>query len=229
LRDIVVAGSLPELVRASRVIGECLAGDIGKIGFRHEHDDAAGSAIVNGRGHASRAVVQCAVAAGSKTPYPMESCVFEAKVHECSTAFRGDPDAAFALAKAALLAQGFEILPGSSAELRAEGPGMRSTQQSALLGVSSFRFQITASALTVSATLGGVRSMKAFVTFFPPVLILSLVALFALLEDRISYLGLGLLAPWLVISPLMAVLIERRTRRAVDRLARSMAVEALPD
>jgi hypothetical protein len=38
-----------------------------------------------------------------------------------------------------------------------------------------------------------------------------------------------LAAPWLVISPLMATLIERRTIRAVDRLARSMAVAALPD
>ena len=66
----------------------------------------------------------------------MEIRVFEAKVYEYSTPFRGDPDAALTLAKAALLAQGFEILPGSSAELRAKGPGMRSTQQSALLGVS---------------------------------------------------------------------------------------------
>jgi hypothetical protein len=106
---------------------------------------------------------------------------------------------------------------------------MRSTQQSALLGVSKFRFQIAASTLTASAALGGVRTMKIFVTFFPLGLILSLVALFAVLGHGISYLGLGLAAPWLAISPLMAALIERRTMRAVDRLARSMAVEALPD
>lgn len=154
--------------------------------------------------------------------------MFEAKRYEYSTPFRGDPDVAFALAKAALLSQGFEILSGSSAELRAEGPGMRSTQQSALLGVSEFRFQIAASALTVSATLGGVARMKAFVTFFPPGLILSLVVLFAVFGHGISYLGLWLAAPWLIISPLMAALIEHRTTRAVDRLARSMAVAALP-
>jgi len=155
--------------------------------------------------------------------------VFEAKVYEYSTPFRGDPDAAFTLAKAALLAQGFEILPGSSAELRAEGPGMRSTRQSALLGVSEFRFQIAASTLTASATLGGVATMRAFVTLFPPGLILSLVVLFAVLGRGISYLGLCLIVPWLVVSPLMATLIERRTTRAVDRLTRSMAVAALPD
>lgn len=155
--------------------------------------------------------------------------MFEAKLYEYSTPFRGNPDAAFTLAKTALLAQGFEILPGSSAELRAEGPRMRSTQQSALLGVSKFRFQIAASTLTVSAALGGVRAMKIFVTFFPLGLILSLVVLFAVVGHGISYLGLGLAAPWLAISPLMAALIERRTMRAVDRLARSMAVEALPD
>jgi hypothetical protein len=164
-----------------------------------------------------------------QTPDQMEIRVFKAKLYEYSTAFRGDPDAAFTLAKTALLALGFEILPGSSAELRAEGPGMRSTQQSALLGVSEFRFQIAASTLTASATLGGVATMKAFVTLFPPGLILSLVVLFAALGQGTSYLGLWLVAPWLVISPLMASLIERRTTRAVARLARSMAVEALPD
>jgi hypothetical protein len=98
-----------------------------------------------------------------------------------------------------------------------------------LLGVSEFRFQIAASTLTVSAALGGVRNLKAFMTFFPPGLVLSLVVLYAVLGHGISYLGLGLAVPWLVISPLMAALIERRTIRAVDRLARSMAVEALPD
>jgi hypothetical protein len=158
----------------------------------------------------------------------LEIRVFEVKLYEYSTPFRGDPEAAFTLAKTALLALGFEILPGSSAELRAEGPGMRSTRQSALLGVSEFRFQIAASTLTASATLGGVATMRAFVTLFPPGLILSLVVLFAVLGHGISVLGLWLAAPWLVISPLMAVLIERRTTRAVDRLARSMAVAALP-
>jgi hypothetical protein len=156
----------------------------------------------------------------------MEIRVFEAKVYECSNPYHGDPDAAFTLAKTTLLAQGFEILPGSSAELRAEGPGMHSTHQSALLGVSEFRFQIAASTITVSATLGGVSTLKAFVTFFPPGLVLSLVVLFAVLGQGISYLGLWLAAPWIVISPLMGALIERRTMRAVDRLVRSMAAAA---
>jgi len=155
--------------------------------------------------------------------------VFEPKRYEYSTPFRGDPDAALTLARTTLLAQGFEILPGSSAELRARGPGMRSTRQSALLGVSEFRFQIAASTLTATATLGAVARMKAFVMLFPVGLILSLVVLFALLGQGVSYLGLWLTLPWLVVSPWMAKLIERRTTRAVDRLARSMAVAALPD
>jgi hypothetical protein len=159
----------------------------------------------------------------------MEIRVFEPKRYEYSTAFRGDSDLAFALAKDVLLAQGFEILPGSSAELRATGPGMRSTRQPALLGASELRFQISASLLTVSATLGGVFRMKAFVTLFPVGLILSLVAVLAAFGQGVSYLGLGLAVPWLIISPLVATLIERRTTRAVARLARSLAVAALPD
>jgi len=155
--------------------------------------------------------------------------VFKAKHYEYSTPFRGDPDAAFALAKTSLVSLGFEILPGSSAELRARGPGMRSTQQSALLGVSEFRFQVAASTLTASAVLGGVAQMKTFVTLFPTGLIVSLVILLAALGQGVSYLGLWLTAPWLALSPVMAALIERRTTRAVDRLTRSMATEAAPD
>jgi len=158
----------------------------------------------------------------------LELRVFEPKRYEFSTAFRGDPDRAFACAREALLAQGFEILPGSSAELRATSPGMRSTRQPALRGASDLRFQLSASTLIVSATLGGVARMKAFVTLFPVGLILSLVALLAALGRGVSYLGLALAVPWLVVSPLMAALIERRTTRAVDRLARRMAVAALP-
>jgi hypothetical protein len=159
----------------------------------------------------------------------LEIRVFDAKQFEYSAPFRGDPDAALSLAKASLLALGFEILPGSNAELRAVGPGMRTTQQPALLGVSEFRFQIAASALTTTATLGGVARMKAFLTFFPPGLILSLVVGLAAFGQGVSHLGLWLALPWIVISPMMAVLIERRTTRAVERLTRSMAREATPD
>ncbi len=68
--------------------------------------------------------------------------------------------------------------------------------------------------------------MKAFVVLFPPGLILSLMAVGAAAGQGVTYLGFWLMIPWLVISPLMASLIERRTTRAVARLTRSMAAAA---
>jgi len=155
--------------------------------------------------------------------------VFEAKVYECSTPFRGDPELALGLAKEALREHGFAILPGSSAELRAEGPGVRSFHRSALLGVSEIRIQIAASTLTVSATLGGVAAANRLATFLPPAVALLLVISRALLGRGVAYPGLWFAALWLVASPRIEALVERRTTQAVDHLAREIAVAALPD
>ncbi len=61
--------------------------------------------------------------------------MFDPKVYEYYTPLRGDAAAALDVARTALLAQGFEILSDEGMELSAEGPGMRGTQQSPLVGL----------------------------------------------------------------------------------------------
>ena len=69
---------------------------------------------------------------------------------------------------------------------------------------------------TAKATLGGVATMRAFVLLFPPGLVLSLFVIFKLAGMNVSWLMLLAAAPWVVIGPLMAGSIERRTTRAVE-------------
>ena len=149
--------------------------------------------------------------------------MFAPTVHECSAALRGSPDWAFDLATTALLSQGFEIVHRSDTELRCQGPGMQSNQQSPLLGVSDFRLRIASSVIAVKATLGGVARMKAFLYLFPPGLALVLAASTGLFGEEFSWPVVGWAAPWLVLSPLMASSLERRTTRAVESLVRGMA------
>lgn len=149
--------------------------------------------------------------------------MFDPKVHEVSTPLAGDPAAALDVARIALLSLGFEILADSEAELCARGPGMQSNRQPALLGASELSLRVTSSDVAARATLGGVAAMKAFLFLFPPGLALALALLFGLLGMQNWWVAGAAVAPWLLLSPWMAALIEFRTTRAVDRLVRGMA------
>ena len=98
----------------------------------------------------------------------------------------------------------------------------------------------------IDADLGGVDTMRRFLTWFPLLLGLGLGALFAVVGGVlfgrhfevgfgvpwaqgalwvIVALGFGLLpvAPWFVISPLVVRLTRKRTQRALDVLANNAA------
>ena len=156
------------------------------------------------------------------------SVVFSPAEHKFTVLFRGDAQAALSLAQAALVAQGFEILAQSASELCVRGPGLHSTRQSPLLGATELSLHIAASSIEAQAALGGVARMKAFVYLFPPGLglVLSLPFLLAGLPNW--WVGLLAVAPWLVLSPLMGAMIERRTIRAIEGLVRSMVAVAKP-
>jgi hypothetical protein len=148
--------------------------------------------------------------------------VFDATDHEYEIPFSGDPAAAFDVARTALLGLGFEIVDQSSRELRATGPGMRSTSQPPLCGASEITFLAGTSTIIARARLGGVRNMKMFLWLFPPGLGLALMALFSLMGRPFSWTPLLAVSPWLVLSPFLSSRIEQRTTKAVDGLARSM-------
>ena len=94
--------------------------------------------------------------------------MFDPKPYEYAIPLSGNAADAFDVARTALLALGFEILIDSDTELQAEGPGMHSNQQPALLGVSLLRLHVSSSKITATASPGGVAKMKTFVYLFPP-------------------------------------------------------------
>jgi hypothetical protein len=149
--------------------------------------------------------------------------MFNPDIHERSVPFRGNADAAFDLARTTVLSQGFTIVTDTHDELTAVGPGMQSNRQSPLLGASRLRLRVISSTIVGTATLGGVATMKKFVYLFPPGLFLALFLTFRLVGMSASPLILLGAAPWLLIAPLLASAIKRKTTRSIDALVGGMA------
>ncbi len=140
-----------------------------------------------------------------------------------STQFAGIKEEALNVARVALLSLGFEVLLESDNELEATGPGMHSNQQPDLLGATYIHFELTNNSIDVDAVLGGVDTMKKFVYFFPPGLVISLLIVQGIFEDPIEAYFYLLIIPWLFIARLIAKTFEKSTSNAIDRLVSGMA------
>lgn len=158
----------------------------------------------------------------------------------CEETAEGGGDAIQA-AVDALAHQGFRIEQDKGKSATLVGPGMHSTRQNPLVGASEITLRVEGGMLHAEAELGGVDTMRRFLFRFPLLLGLGLGLTFAVAGGlaggrafgggfgvpwapgwRWLLLGLaaGLLpvAPWLVLSPLMARRIRRRTESAIDAL-----------
>ena len=143
--------------------------------------------------------------------------------YDYSTPFTGINAGALDIARVALLSLGFEILSESDNELEASGPGMHSNQQPDLLGATYIHFKITSTRINVDAVLGGVDTMKKFVYFFPPGLVISLLILQGIFGNPIEAYFYLLIIPWFFIAHVIAKILEKTTSNAIDRLVRGMA------
>lgn len=133
---------------------------------------------------------------------------------------------------------GFRLERRTENEAELTGPGMTSTKQDPLLGASRVRLQTRDGRLKVNAELGGVQTMRRFLTWFPLILGATLGLTFSVvgglvlgqqdgpapaLPWRWLLFGFGTallpVSPWLILSPLMIRWITRRTKNAIETLA----------
>jgi hypothetical protein len=146
--------------------------------------------------------------------------------------FTGSAAKAMEAARAAFMQNNFQITASSDRELRVVGSGMSSTKENALKGVSEATITISSSEIEARALLGGAEKMKKFVIFFPLALALLFFVIFGVLalslpkfqNWMVFLIPVLALSPWVVISPLMAKAIEKRTIAAVDTLLNNMVM-----
>jgi hypothetical protein len=144
--------------------------------------------------------------------------------------FAGRAAKALSLAQSAFINQGFQIVASNDYELRVTGPGVNSTRENPLKGVSEASIIIRSSAIELKAMLGGVQKMKAFLRFFPLAMGLFFLLIFGVLalwlpdfrKWWIFLIPVLALSPWLFLSPMIARLMEKKTTQAVDTLLSNM-------
>jgi len=144
--------------------------------------------------------------------------------------FTGKATTALNVARLTFLPLGFQIAANSDHGLRATGPGINSTRENPLKGISETTIIVRGSAIEMKATLGGVRKMKTFLTLFPLGMMLLFLIVFGVLALQIPafrqwwifLIPIAALSPWIFISPLMIRMIERRTAQAIDTLLNNM-------
>jgi len=145
--------------------------------------------------------------------------------YKTSVPFAGSADAAIDIARSQFIVHGFKVNQSGPAEITVTGPGMQSTNQNPILGVTQAKISITSGHISVCAELGGVKFMQRFIYIFPPALCAFLgftMAFFPNTPKHSPLIVIAVAAPWLVISPLMAKMIKTRTTKAVDTLVHNM-------
>ena len=138
----------------------------------------------------------------------------------------GPPQKSVTVLRDALVANAFTITEASQTGFTATGPGMNSNNQNVIRGLSKAVVHTEGNTLHISAELGAARRLGWFAMFFPPGLCLFLALVFAALGPKhhiAVYVPLLIAAPWLVLGPLMARLLRRRTEQAVEALLQSAA------
>lgn len=122
----------------------------------------------------------------------------------------------------ALADLGFEIRSEHPDGFEVLGPGMHSTKQDPLLGVSKAKVLATPTHLTVHAELGSVRRMQYFVLVLPCLALLFVCLIFLCMvphgELFVRSSAPSLLLTWLLVGLLMGFWLQHRTTRALDLL-----------
>lgn len=146
--------------------------------------------------------------------------------------FTGRGAKALDVARSTFIGQGFQIVANSDDELRVTGPGINSTRENPLKGVSEASIIIRSAAIEVKARLGGAQKMKMFLHLFPLGMFLVFMIIFGITAWRVPafrqiwiFLIPALaLSPWIVLAPLISRSMEKRTTQAVDTLLSNMMV-----
>lgn len=117
---------------------------------------------------------------------------------------------------------GFAVVKKDATGYEIQGPGMISSRQSPLLGISRLMCFLQNNHLILKAEFGAIRKLRKLMLLLLAALALSLTIFFAVLfHDRPNYnpwLPLAPFIPWPFLIPLMVRVFFRRTQRALDTL-----------
>ncbi len=146
---------------------------------------------------------------------------------ERTIAISGDAKKAVEFAFNILVAADFEIIRQSDDGFEMKGPGMWSSNQNPLAGISRVVVESGAGKIIFRADLGGIKKFRdKFIWGVGGLTLLTLVVLALFFKDDTHFnikLPFVLLLPWLVIIPIILKVTKIRTLGTIETLLKNMS------
>ena len=149
--------------------------------------------------------------------------------YEKTEPFSGNMEKVLEVAKNVFIQHNFQIVRDSDTEVEFTGPGMLSSRQNPIVGISRICIRGTRNNLSIEAEFEGIRKLTKYLVFFIVGMAIFFVVFFGIIfpkqgqpADEIILISLAPFIPWPVIIPLMYKWMKSRTSKAMDRLLTNM-------
>ncbi len=149
--------------------------------------------------------------------------------YEKTMPFSGNMEKALEVAKNVFIQHNFQIVRDSDTEVELTGPGMLSSRQNPLVGISRVCIRGTSGNLSIEAEFGGIRKLTKYLVLFIVGMAIFFLVFFGIIlpkqgqpADKIILISLAPFIPWPVIIPLMAMWMKSRTAKSLDILTNNM-------
>jgi len=149
--------------------------------------------------------------------------------YEKTEPFSGNMEKVLEVAKNVFIQHNFQIVRDSVTEVEFTGPGMLSSRQNPIVGISRIRIRATRGTLSIEAEFEGIRKLTKYLVFFIVAMAIFFVVFFGIMFSRQGQplnktiiISLATFVPWPVIIPVMYVWMKSRASEALDRLVSNM-------
>jgi hypothetical protein len=149
--------------------------------------------------------------------------------YEKTEPFSGNVEKVLEVAKNAFIQNNFQIVRDSDTEVELTGPGMLSSRQNPIVGISRICIRGTSINLSIEAEFGGIRKLTKYLALFIVGMAIFFVVLFGILLpkqgqplNKTILISLAPFVPWPVLIPLIHIWMKSRTSKALDRLLANM-------
>jgi hypothetical protein len=149
--------------------------------------------------------------------------------YERTEPFSGNVEKVLEVAKNVFIQHNFQIVRDSDKEVEFTGPGMLSSRQNPIVGISRICIRGSRGNLSIEAEFEGIRKLTKYLAYFIVAMAIFFVVFFGILFSKqgqsvykIILISLAPFTPWPVIIPLMYIWMKWRTAKALDRLLINM-------
>jgi hypothetical protein len=149
--------------------------------------------------------------------------------YEKTEPLSGNMEKAFEVAKNVFIQHNFQIVRDSDTEVEFTGPGMLSSMQNPLVGISRVCIRGTSGNISIEAEFGGIRRLTKYLVFFIVGMAIFFLVFFGIMFskqgqplNKIILLALAPFIPWPLIIPIMAIWMKSRTSKALNTLVKNM-------